>query len=120
MDLLNRGPRVDVEQFFVIAWASWKRRNQFVFEEKLVQSNVILDFAFSLQSDYQALSKTSPATTLTKKGWSKPAKDSVKLNVDGALFPDRMMAGVDSVLQDEQGKVLIVATKSEHIWLVTL
>lgn len=48
-----------------------------------------------------------------KKGWSKPAKDSLKLNVDGALFPNRMIVGVGRVLRDEQEKVLMAATKLE-------
>lgn len=50
---------------------------------------------------------------LPPQHWNPPDLGHWKLNVDGTLFLDHSRAGLDYVLQNEQGQVQVAATKPE-------
>lgn len=46
--------------------------------------------------------------------WLQPNQGELKLNVDGAIFPDYNKAGVGCILRDEKGSAVMAATKLEE------
>lgn len=112
--VMSKGSKEDMEKFFLIAWGLWHRRNQKVHEEKVLQLEQVVEHALSLQKDYNEVQGKSKKLDQMQCRWNPPPPGVMKLNVDGAIFHDQHKTGVGIILQDEQGEVLMFASKKEH------
>lgn len=101
--------------FFVICWALWYQRNQFLYEKVVHHCTVVINNAISMQLAYkqvQVFDGVSKEVTKVLR-WSPPPPGFLKLNVDGAIFPDQHRAGIGIILRDEKGCVVATYSKSE-------
>lgn len=63
--------------------------------------------------DYMEAKDKSQKPSLSKQVWTSLEPRSMKLKMDGAIFPEQYRASVSCVLREDQGRVTIVATKSK-------
>ncbi|KAK3199424.1 hypothetical protein Dsin_022839 [Dipteronia sinensis] len=82
---------------FAIVWSIWEARNVVVFKGIPADVNYFTDLIkFRIAWWFKHYGK----------GWSPPAFDVLKFNVDGSVRSDPGRAGIGGVLRDSSGKVL--------------
>lgn len=77
----------DLEKLVTIAWSLWHRRDQMVFKNKHMHPEEATNHAISMQMDYKDAKDKTKKPSLNKQVCTTPMPGSVKLNVDGAIFP---------------------------------
>ncbi|KAF5451602.1 hypothetical protein F2P56_026695 [Juglans regia] len=115
LHIRDKGGLEMLTTFFVICWALWYRRNQFLYEKVVHPCSTVINNALSMQSAYkqvQVLDGVSKQVN-TVLSWSPPPPGFLKLNVDGAIFPDHHKAGIGIILRDEKGDVIAACSKLE-------
>ncbi|XP_042958240.1 uncharacterized protein LOC122293837 [Carya illinoinensis] len=103
----------ELERLFMIAWACWYRRNQWVFEEKQLESAEVINHALCLLMAYKATKHTNHNGIQRVTKWQLSPQGTTKLNVDGAIFHADGSAGVGLILRDWEGKVILAVSKKE-------
>lgn len=70
----------------MVAWRFWYLRNQMVFEQKMISLEEAINQALALLEYFKLsmLSNSKPATH--NLSWLAPETNTMKLNVDGAIF----------------------------------
>lgn len=98
----------------MVAWRFWYLRNQMVFEQKMISLEEAINQALALLEDFKLsmLSNSKPATH--NLSWLAPETNTMKLNVDGAIFWEFYRSGISYVLRNSNGEVLMAATKLEQ------
>ncbi|XP_042939548.1 uncharacterized protein LOC122274586 [Carya illinoinensis] len=109
----DKGGISDLENFFLIAWDLWYRRNKKMFEEKDLLPEQVIVHALSLQKGFHDMRCLPNKPSNLFCSWSPPQEGVLKLNVDGAIFDAQHCAGVGVVLRDE-GKVILVASRKDQ------
>ncbi|XP_042944742.1 uncharacterized protein LOC122278629 [Carya illinoinensis] len=89
MRVKKEGQPRDLEKFFLMAWSFWYRRNQFYFEEHVQHPQQSVDHALSMLKE------------------SQEAQVSNKQNMGCCS------TGVEVILRDEKGKVILVVCHKE-------
>ncbi|XP_062114633.1 uncharacterized protein LOC133825746 [Humulus lupulus] len=100
-------------RFFMLCWAIWRRRNEWVWRKKRGSIQEILYVAdCSLQNWIQAQDKEltpMPSFLSGEDGvssWKKPPVGKLKINTDAAMFIDSQCFSFAGVARDEDGKVV--------------
>ncbi|KAM6546201.1 hypothetical protein CsatB_026937 [Cannabis sativa] len=93
-----------------LCWAIWSARNEFVWQKKVVNTEGIVVLAKCYLDQWtnaqNTLIKSSWSGFQTGDGveqWSAPSKNSIKINVDAALFEGGTNYGLGMVAHDHQG-----------------
>lgn len=97
----------EVEKLFLIAWGFWNRRNQMVFEMKVLHLSLYVGF-----KEPRGRRQEIKLPRIT--AWTAPNIGELKLNVNGAIFPHEQKTGIGYVLRDGQGRVVMAASKCEE------
>ncbi|KAF5459663.1 hypothetical protein F2P56_019591 [Juglans regia] len=88
MDILFKGNFKDLSDFFLMVWAFWFRRNKMVHEQIALPPQQVIGFAFTKKL-HSVVVRQQLGNHISKNMvyiWSPPPEDSLKLNIDGALF----------------------------------
>ncbi|KAF5444601.1 hypothetical protein F2P56_033721 [Juglans regia] len=115
LHISDKGGLEMLTTFFVICWALWYRRNQFLYEKVVHPCSTVINNALSMQSVYKQVQDLDGVSKQvnTVLSWSPSPPGFLKLNVDGAIFPDHHKAGIGIILRDEKGDVIAACSKLE-------
>lgn len=99
--------------FASTCWWVWKRRNNVIFEGKMISnSNIRAAVNTGLQSLMEASKKLSTPQNLgnsifkASEKWEPPPADWIKVNTDGAYSPATPGCACGGVIRDEQGNFI--------------
>ena len=103
-------------QLVMIAQALWSNRNEIYYGgEGKIGPTVALWVASYLQEYWSAMDSHNVAAsnrilhlaeTQLHSTWMLPSLGSFKINVDGALYPTKKLAGIGVVIRDLQGRLM--------------
>ncbi|XP_074358052.1 uncharacterized protein LOC141697532 [Apium graveolens] len=104
-----------VDEIVMLLWAIWLARNRVIWhntyphvDEVVRDSRVILDQWKDAQSKIYKPSVGDSNTMDGKEQWIKPSVDTIKINVDAALFHNEHRYGYGVVARDHNGNFLEV------------
>ncbi|XP_060974706.1 uncharacterized protein LOC133039775 [Cannabis sativa] len=105
----------------MICWALWKARNTLVWDKKVSSSTQILTSAWVTLDHWR---KAQDKTCLLSSSrlhdgsnieqWMTPTSNTVKINVDGAIFEKENAYGFGVVARDSTGQILDFIAKYYH------
>lgn len=100
------------QSFGIILWQIWKQRNLKLWENKFDTPSRALFLADTLCADFDAAHHKEHNQHLISRcdNWHKPPMDTLKVNVDAALFEDSIEMGLGMVLRDGNGQFLAART----------
>ncbi|XP_042980029.1 uncharacterized protein LOC122310214 [Carya illinoinensis] len=98
-----------------ITWGLWYRMNKRIYENISMHIHVTVNNALSLQQEYAQVQLFDVSNQKITKvvRWHPPPNDFLKLNIDGATFPEHSVAGIGVVLRDQYGEVVVACSKVE-------
>ncbi|CAI9757430.1 unnamed protein product [Fraxinus pennsylvanica] len=112
--VISRNIPGELEELFLCLWGMWYRRNKFIFEQKIFNPQMAIDYALTIAGEYKCSNKQRQQGTHRREGWNAPPEGVLKLNVDGALFEDQCRYETGMVLWDATGKMIFSASKPER------
>ncbi|XP_075670454.1 uncharacterized protein LOC142640268 [Castanea sativa] len=99
--------------FAMLAYLIWFRRNKLRMGEKMAELNLINLLARETLQEFNLAnsspSKPPPALTSTK--WMPPPSGCFKANFDGAVFQERAVAGLGTIIRNDCGLVMAALTQ---------
>lgn len=109
----------------MLMWSIWKARNTVAWNDTYLHVDEVVRSAhFTLDQWTEALSRNfSPSGKIMhskdgKELWMKPVGNTIKINVDAALFNDVNSFGFGCVARDSSGRVM-GARAASHIGIVS-
>ena len=107
------------EQFALITWTIWFRRNQLRTSSKPFPLSQIIPSARQLLQEFNEVHPSVPVQNSNPQQlwpkWEPPPTSLLKVNFDGAVFKETEEAGLGVVIRDSHGQVL--ASLAEKIKL---
>ncbi|XP_042974784.1 uncharacterized protein LOC122306423 [Carya illinoinensis] len=90
-------------------------RNKQLYENISMPFNVTVNNALALEKEYEQVHLFDASNPKISKvvRWHPPPSDFLKLNIDGATFPELSVAGVGVVLRNHKGEVIVACSKVE-------
>lgn len=107
--ILAKGSSEALARVVTIAWGLWLRRNKMIFDGKAMHPVEAINNVLSLQTDYKVTKDINHKPSLGRQLWIPLKMGSLKLNTNGAIFPEQYKAGIGYVLRDDQGQVCMAA-----------
>lgn len=86
-DIFDKRSEMTLASLVTIAWGLWFRRNKMVFENKVMHPLEAFNYALALQVDYMEAKDDVQKPSLHKQSLNPSKLGSLKLNIDGAIFP---------------------------------
>ncbi|CAI9778901.1 unnamed protein product [Fraxinus pennsylvanica] len=114
MQIKRVSSKEDMGLFFTIASSIWMCINKKLFEDESLNMSSTIDHAILMLHLFKGVKNQSGSALNKFCAWKTPPAGFLKLNVDGAIFHHLHKAGVGSVLRDQEGKVLMAASKGER------
>ncbi|XP_041026966.1 uncharacterized protein LOC121267170 [Juglans microcarpa x Juglans regia] len=114
LKVLSQGKHEDLDQFFLIAWNLWNKRNQKIFVNKVLTTNQVIEHALSLAKDHKEARVHKQTRKLSSCYWQAPSQNALKLNVDEAIFATLNRSGVGFILRSSSSKVIMAASMKEN------
>ncbi|MBA0777798.1 hypothetical protein Gotri_005771 [Gossypium trilobum] len=106
-DILRELDSKAAADFFTLLWNCWNNSNKMVFQGKDNPAMVMWERAQTLSNDFRIFNLNAPPvipTTPVSKGWMKPPKDFIKINVDVAVLNGYV--GYGAIARDADGFAL--------------
>ncbi|XP_012067563.1 uncharacterized protein LOC105630371 [Jatropha curcas] len=102
-----------IELTMMLAWALWRARNVFIFENSSMLAAAIVQLALSTIIEYQgAQEKGIEGTPMPRvSSWSPPGLGVVKVNTDAAVR-ECVAVGLAMVVRNEAGEVMAAGMRS--------
>ncbi|XP_030487389.1 uncharacterized protein LOC115704315 [Cannabis sativa] len=105
----------------MLCWSIWKARNSLVWDKKASSPSHVVSSAWTTLDHWlNAQDKTSLlSSSLIGDGnnfehWTKPAYNTIKINVDGAIFEKDNAYGFGIVACDSEGRIIDFVAKYYH------
>jgi hypothetical protein len=109
-ELYERLEFEDLELAAIIAQRLWHRRNQWVFENKFMPPNCLLDGAEESLKNFKEIhalpSISGSRAPAPSASWNPPSVDTVKINWDAAIDKRKNLMGVGIIVRNNLGAVL--------------
>ncbi|KAF4401860.1 hypothetical protein G4B88_013147 [Cannabis sativa] len=105
-------PNEEFFKFMGLTWLVWQRRNNFVFQHKILDENIWTSWAIDLISTHlEPHQKTSknPAMKLNF-AWIPPPQNYFLINTDASLIARQQGCGLSAVIRDPKGGLVVAAT----------
>ena len=99
----------ELEFFLAFMWVFWKDRNLLVFHKTSKSIELLIDEAVSDIEEFQKCQVINQATVKFPPAairWIPPKSGEIKLNVDAAIWQNRLSCAVGRVFRDSDGVVL--------------
>ncbi|XP_060969475.1 uncharacterized protein LOC115713156 [Cannabis sativa] len=120
LGIFTRGHGVEMEEAVMVSWATWRARNDFVWQKKswlasnIVTSARILLYQYKFTQERKGLS-LSPLNDEGRnyERWIAPVLNKIKVNVDGALFEQEGRFGMGCVARDHHRTMVEAFTKGK-------
>ncbi|KAM6547177.1 hypothetical protein CsatB_018853 [Cannabis sativa] len=105
-------------EVLMIAWQIWSSRNDVLWKGRIkTAANVVLE-AKSYLNQWLHAQKNRSASILTDTSqgmeiehWTKPVIDTIKVNVDGAIFANLNSYGISFIARNSDGRILEAGSK---------
>ncbi|GMY12957.1 putative ribonuclease h protein [Fagus crenata] len=107
-------PNLDMNKFAIIAWAIWQRRNALRVNKDADPPDRVYQRAVDrLQEFHHANAKCSSNSTITEVPcrWFPPPNGVLKVNFDGAMFPNQSAAGLGVIIRNDKGTPLATISR---------
>ncbi|KAK5833228.1 hypothetical protein PVK06_017046 [Gossypium arboreum] len=88
-DILRKLDSKVAADFFTPLWNYWNNRNKMVFQGKDDPAMMVWERAHTFNNDFRIFNLNEPPVILPTsvcKGWRKPPKDFIKINVDATVL----------------------------------
>ncbi|KAF4376330.1 hypothetical protein F8388_026130 [Cannabis sativa] len=105
-------PNEEFFKFMGLTWLVWQRRNNFVFQHKILDKKIWTSWAIDLISTHlEPHQKTSknPAMKLNS-AWIPPPQNYFLINTDASLIAGQQGCGLSAVIRDPKGGLVVAAT----------
>uniref|UniRef100_A0A803PZ98 Reverse transcriptase domain-containing protein n=1 Tax=Cannabis sativa TaxID=3483 RepID=A0A803PZ98_CANSA len=105
-------PNEEFFKFMGLTWLVWQRRNNFVFQHKILDEKIWTSWAIDLISTHlEPHQKTSknPAMKLNS-AWIPPPQNYFLINTDASLIAGQQGCGLSAVIRDPKGGLVVAAT----------
>ncbi|KAF4396512.1 hypothetical protein F8388_005782 [Cannabis sativa] len=105
-------PNEEFFKFMGLTWLVWQRRNNFVFQHKILDEKIWTSWAIDLISTHlEPHQKTSknPAMKLNS-AWIPPQQNYFLINTDASLIAGQQGCGLSAVIRDPKGGLVVAAT----------
>ena len=101
--------------FSVVAWCIWTRRNRMRERQPVWDVGDTLKRARELLQEFNDVQDIPTRSVIPRveTRWQPPGAGFFKINFDGAVFEDRKLASLGTVIRDESG--LIIAALSQKV-----
>ncbi|XP_062020698.1 uncharacterized protein LOC133737092 [Rosa rugosa] len=107
---LERVTSMTLESFdklLVLLWSIWKNRNDKLWRDRSQTGPRIVASTMAWFDEYSRANRVSEDTDrsqpVSRKKWTAPVEDVLKLNVDGAFLPSIPYGGTCGVIRNAQG-----------------
>jgi hypothetical protein len=114
--ILARCGKEDSVLFIHLAHRIWMRRNKWVHEGKLINPNILVQVTTKYVEEFQKVNETIPVNVESIKNqgirWSAPTRGWYKANWDVAIDKSCGRMGIDVVIRDEKGQVIVATSKT--------
>ncbi|KAJ9545522.1 hypothetical protein OSB04_025229 [Centaurea solstitialis] len=106
--MLRENPRHIGDQFVMILWSIWQRRNDIIWKDGPRDPNTVIRRAFSVLSDWSqsrilsSLDRNVPPIPCSDK-WHPPRHGFNKCNVDAATFSSNNRSGFGAIIRGSGG-----------------
>lgn len=122
---ISNDPSEEVEVVAKVLWGIWLFRNRKVWENKVVNNVVAMDWSRKSISDWQMAKRTKcqnqlmDARTVARAThkWKPPREGCMKLNVDAVIKLDAQSFSVGLILRDHLGS--FIAGKTSRVRIVS-
>ncbi|KAM6556825.1 hypothetical protein CsatB_003844 [Cannabis sativa] len=101
-----------------LCWAIWGARNDRIWQKKIVGASTIVASAKGFLDQWHIAQKSQIETSWSglqamdgTEQWVKPEENSIKINVDAAIFEEQNHFGLGCVIRDHNGFLLTAITK---------
>ena len=103
----------NVEQFSVLAWFVWCRRNKSHSNEPYLLPDKVFEAALKSLAEFQVKkAEGSPKQNPAIQKWHPPLLDFYKINYDGVVFTESDEARLGVVARNERGEVMTSLTEN--------
>jgi ribonuclease HI len=109
----------DMAKITMLLWSIWWRRNQRCWQNKVPSALDVIRRARDSLNDWvnvqqQNTSTSRDGTTLASHTWTKPARGTLKCNIDAACYNEQNVYCIGACLRDEQGRFVQAFTTRLH------
>uniref|UniRef100_A0A803PI32 Reverse transcriptase domain-containing protein n=1 Tax=Cannabis sativa TaxID=3483 RepID=A0A803PI32_CANSA len=117
-DLLENSLGEVVVETAMLCWSIWKTRKEVLWQGKSRSVLEVVQSARRVLNHWKIAKFQSPTAmyatgdSLTSNRWRKPDANTVKVNVDGAIFESQQKFGYGFIACDSQGKLLEAFSES--------
>ncbi|KAM6600456.1 hypothetical protein CsatA_020065 [Cannabis sativa] len=112
-DLMSSNSGEQLEEALMVAWAIWNARNNLLWNQKSTTAAEVILSARTHLYQWQCAqqSKLEPPLSHFEIGkeaehWTKPERNMVKINVDGAIFEAMHSFGFGFIARDCHGEII--------------
>lgn len=104
-----------VELFAVGAWQIWSARNDLVFEKITTVPDLCVKRTHDILNEFKKACVDNPYLKQRRDAskWISPPRSVIKVNVDAAVNATDDRIGLGMVARDDNGRVVLAASKSE-------
>lgn len=115
-EVMDHKNQKEVEFFGVCAWQVWCARNDFVFDQVFIASDLCYKRAYDILEEYSKANAITNGHVNYRENvkWKPPPEQFIKFNVDAAVNKEEDRAGLGIIARDHNGKVLLAGSKT--IW----
>ncbi|MBA0739979.1 hypothetical protein Gogos_013204 [Gossypium gossypioides] len=107
-DILRELDSKAAADLFTLLWKCWNNRNKMVFQGKDNPAMMVWERTQTLSNDFRIFNLNEPPVippTPVCKGWRKPPKYFIKINVDAAVLNRNV--GYGAIVRDADGFVIV-------------
>uniref|UniRef100_A0A803PMU7 Reverse transcriptase domain-containing protein n=1 Tax=Cannabis sativa TaxID=3483 RepID=A0A803PMU7_CANSA len=105
-------PKENFIKFMGLTWLVWQRRNNFVFQHKIIDdriwTNWALDLVFQHLEQHQQTKKTNAEHQIYT--WKSPPPNVFLINTDASLILGQAGCGLSAVIRDHNGALVVAET----------
>ncbi|KAM6557842.1 hypothetical protein CsatB_004861 [Cannabis sativa] len=104
----------------MLSWSIWKTRNEVQWQQKIRSVLEVVQSAKQVLNNWKVAKFQSPAAMYAtgdssiSNRWCKPNVNTVKVNVDGAIFETQQKFRFGCIARDNHGKLM--EARSESRW----
>ena len=114
----------DLAVMVMVCWMLWKNRNEVVWNQHSLEPKEVVESALSVLNQWKCVQDRTFDHFLGymsyedgDEHWSKPLINSVKVNVDAAIFEETNCFSVAFVARDDKGSLVEARSKCQRGWI---
>ncbi|KAF4364749.1 hypothetical protein F8388_013780 [Cannabis sativa] len=105
-------PKENFIKFMGLTWLVWQRRNNFVFQHKIIDDKIWTNWALDLVSQHLEQHQQPKKTNAEHQiyTWKPPPPNVFLINTDASLILGQAGCGLSAVIRDHNGALVVAET----------